>query len=253
MTSCKTSIFVIALAISTAALSAQKPRTTSAPVTDSAAQASPIAPTPKVAATDSAAEASPVAPAAPSAGAMVPAHTALRITLTESIDSGKLKNGQSVHAKLANDVPIQSGATNTSGARVIRAGLPATLTVVGSVPAGKINSVGELSLQLVQIGNQPVDTEVLTFRGQPGKKEIADAAPELGTNAGLASGSPLTFHTQPSPLMEAQRPTQGEGPGAVNGIARGMKPAPSGAQDNQGNYLGPNQPAAQKQSATPQQ
>ncbi len=199
----------VALAVFQTPALAQQP-------TDSAAQSSPTTPPPKAApADDTATEASPVAESR-GHGSGFAVHTALPVKLSEGVDSGHLKNGQTVSATLSAPAKLSSGST-------LPVGTPAKLTVIATVPAGKLNAVGEMSLQLVSVGKTGVFTDTLTYRGKPGYKDLPDSAPVTGTDAGLAQGATLTFHVQPQPAM-ASAPPKGTPEGLVNGISSGDAP-----------------------------
>jgi hypothetical protein len=206
------------LALAAASVVANAQHTTSAPATDSAVQASPLHPAPHVPAVDAATESSPILQ--PSGHKIaIAAHTAIPIKLSESIDSGKLKNGQTVAAKLS--------AAMRSGETTLPAGTPVSLTVVATVPAGKLTSAGEFSLQVISVGRVGVYTDTQTFRGRPGHRDVADAAPAIGTDAGLPSGAAMTFHVLPSPsAATAAPPNTAHSPGSVNGTAAGGPPPP---------------------------
>lgn len=221
------------------------------PVNDSSAQASPIGTAPAAPATDASNEASPVdASHRGSAKGLTP-HTQLHIVLNEAADSGTLKNGQTLHGKLSTPV-----ASNGSGKGSWKAGTPVLITVVGTVPAGKLNAVGELSLELFQVGNQSVQTDVLTFRGQPGHRDLPDSAPMVGTNAGLKAGSALTFSVSPTPSFSESPSTRKVQPGSVTGVASGSKPtnygqpAASGPGGGNGAAAGKGNPPSNPASTT---
>lgn len=144
-------------------------------------------------------------------------HTAIPIALGEALDSGKLHNGQAIPAHLAASVAAH-GKTFPAGTHV-------DLTVVGTVPAGRMSQVGELSLQVLSVGGVPASTDTLTFRGQPGPRLTPDAIPALGTDASLASGAQLTFHVLPPPEpATAPPPNVPNPPGSVNGTAAAKPP-----------------------------
>ena len=191
--------------------------------TDSAAQSSPTTPLPKsVPVDDAAAEASPMAESH-AHGASFAVHAAIPVKLSEAVDSGHVKNGQTLLATLSAPVKLSSGG-------LLPAGTQARLTVIATVPAGKLNAVGEMSLQLVSVGKTGVFTDTLTYRGRPGHKDLPDSAPATGTDAGLAQGAMLTFHVQPEPTM-ASGPPKGTHQGLVNGVSSGDAPpkkTPSG-------------------------
>ena len=163
---------------------------------------------------------------------------ALPVTLTQAIDSGRLKNGQHVQATL-------SAAVGR-----LPAGTPAVLSVIATVPAGVIAAAGEFSLQLVSVGRVAVYTETQTFRGLPGHKDLPDSAPAVGTDAGLAAGAPLTFHVQPPPTAATGAPKAGtETPGSVNGRASGDAPPAGTGTPAAGDQVSPAPNAPQRKSS----
>jgi len=203
-------LVVAVLGMSVAA--AQK--TQNEPATDSAAQSSPIQATPHAPVTDSAAEASPIQSTNGTLASIAP-HTAINLKLAKSIDSGHLKNGDTVAATLAKPVAL-------SPKGMLNAGTPAEMTVVETLPAGRIYAAGEFSLQLEKVGSVPVYTDTLTYRGRPGHKDLPDSAPAIGTDAELAAGADLVFHVLPSPEPANGPPKAGSrGPGSVDGRASG--------------------------------
>lgn len=206
--------------------SAQK--TQNEPATDSAAQASPIRSAPSAPVVDSSAQASPIGSGA-RGGASVAPHTAIQVRLARGIDSGHLKNGDTVNATLSTAVTLSPRGTMNAGA-------PAELTVVETLPAGRLYSSGEFSLQLLRIGSVPVYTDTLTYRGKPGHKDLPDSAPQVGTDAGLASGAELTFHVLPPPAPASGPPNaRNRGPGSVDGVAVGGPPPPGSSNQPGGN------------------
>ena len=192
-------------------------KTQNQPATDSAAQASPIQPTPHAPVTDSAAQASPIG-SNNNPNLSIAPHTGIALKLGKSIDSGHLQNGDTVAATLAKPVAL-------SPKGMLEAGTPAVLTVVETLPAGRIYAAGEFSLQLQRVGSVAVYTDTLTYRGQAGRKDLPDSAPAVGTDAGLAAGAELVFHVLPPPVP-ANGPPQASsgGPGSVDGIASGAPP-----------------------------
>jgi hypothetical protein len=136
------------------------------------------------------------------------------VKLAAGVDSGSLKNGQTVAGTLTAAVPVVGGAALT-------AGTPVQLTVVETLPAGKIASAGEMSLQVLRVGSIGVFTDTQTFRGKPGHKDVADSAPQRGTDAALAAGATLTFHVPPPP-QPVNGPTTNKAvvPGDVNAVPR---------------------------------
>ena len=199
--------------------SAQK--VTAGPATDTSVQASPIQAAPRAPVVDASMQASPVSFGSQDGPARLLPKTALAVKLLRPIDSGTLKNGQSVSATL--EKPVRSGDTT------IPEGTSVELSVVGTVPAGRMGAAGEFSLQLVRVGKLDVFTEIQTYRGDVGKKDLPDSAAATGTDAGLASGALLTFHVQPPPQPENGPPANvGNPPGSINGTARGSAP-PAGS------------------------
>ncbi len=208
----------IALAASLA-LTAAAQNTQNMPATDSAAQASPIRPAPPAPVTDAAQQASPV-PLGVRAGVWIAPHTAIDIKLGRSIDSGRLKNGESVPASLTKPVTLSPHG-------LLNPGTPVQLTVLETLPAGRISAAGEFSLQLERVGSLSVFTDTLTYRGKPGHKDLPDSAPQVGTDAGLAAGAELTFHVLPPPAPASAPPrANNRTPGSVNGTAVGGPPPP---------------------------
>ena len=212
---------VACLAFSAAAASAQT--VIPQPVNDSAVEASPLKPAAKQPVNDSAVQASPITAAHTGTGHFIPAQTSVPIQLDESIDSGRVKNGDSVRARLSAAVRENNG--------LLPAGTPVELTVVETVPAGKLTAVGEFSLQVIRVGTLAVFTDTQTFRGEPGHRDLPDSAPAIGTDAGLKSGATLTFHVQPPPVAASDDPKPaGNTPGSVTGVASGAPPPKSSLQ-----------------------
>jgi len=182
-------------------------KTIESPPTDTAVQSSPLKPPPKAPAVDDSMQSSPI-PEPKSSGVWIAPHTAIPIALGEAIDSGKLKNGQAVQARL-------TAAVSAHG-KTLPAGTPVQLTVVATVPAGRMYPVGEISLQVLSVGGTPASTDTLTFRGKPGPRLTPDAVPAIGTDASLASGTQLTFHVLPPPQpATAPPPNVPNPPGSV--------------------------------------
>jgi hypothetical protein len=172
--------------------------------TDTSVQSSPTTPPPKAAVVDGAVEASPAPePKRTVVGSIAPG-TALPITLSEAVDSGKLKNGSTLEATLTSAVPVKLSGTQCEGTCsgiTVPAGAKVTVSVVGAVPADKISSAGEMSLQVMKVGEFSVYCDTQTFKGKEGHKDVADSAPDKGTDAMLAAGAALTFHVLPAPTM----------------------------------------------------
>lgn len=228
------------------------------PVTDSSAQASPLTPVPRAGVDDAAAQASPIGPERTGAGRYIVPRTEIPVALGQAIDSGKLKQGDNVKARLSAPVPMHGGPA-------LPAGTPVVLSVIETVPAGRIMAQGEFSLQVLRIGNVGVYTNTLVFDGKPGHQDLPDSAPALGTDAGLPTGATLTFHVLPQPTaQEAAPPDRGNGgPGAVNGTASGGAPPASqgkstytstgGGTTGSGKTSGQQQPVSPGDTTTNQQ
>ena len=203
------------------AMMAQK--TQNEPVTDSSAEASPIQRAPRMPATDASQQASPI-PSGNGHGVSIAPHTPIEVRLERSIDSGHLKNGDTVAARLAKPVALSPKGT-------LGTGTPAELTVVETLPAGRLYAAGEFSLQLERVGSVGVYTNTLTYRGKPGHKDLPDSAPAVGTDAGLAAGAELVFHVLPPPQAVNGPPKAANGgPGSVNGVASGGPPPPGSSK-----------------------
>lgn len=166
------------------------PGTSSAPVVDSAADASPATPPPAAPIVDNAAEASPVTPSPH--GMALPANVEISIHVRQAADSAHAKNGEMLRATLAS--PMRG-----PGGKIVPAGTRVGLTVVTVAPAGKLQSRGEISLQVVSIAGVPVFSETITLHGQPGHKDLPDSAPAKGTEAVVAANTTLHFKIPPPP------------------------------------------------------
>ncbi len=166
---------------------AQKP-------TDASVQASPTTAPPKAPVVDGSVEASPIPGESKTGmkGTIAPG-TALPIRLSAEVDSGKVKNGATLQAMLT--APVKAGSTT------VPAGAKVEISVVGAVPADKLSSAGEMSLQVMSVGGMSVYADTQTFKGKEGHKDVADSAPSKGTDADLAAGATLTFHVLPPPTM----------------------------------------------------
>lgn len=184
--------------------------------TDSSAQASPIKSAPAAPVTDSSAQASPIRSGNGNGnGLSIAPHTEIAVKLDHDIDSGKLKNGDTVSGTLAKPV-------TASQSSVLSAGTPVTISVVETMPAGRIYASGEFSLQLERVGQVTVYTDTLTYRGQPGHKDLPDSAPAVGTDARLAAGAQIVFHVLPPPEPANGPPkASNDVPGSVNGVTNG--------------------------------
>lgn len=187
----RVAFFAVLVVVASPMLRAQAtpPGTTSAPATDSA-PLGPTTPPPAAPVTDAAAEASPVMPAVH--GGHIPADTAFSIRVHQTVDSGHLKNGEMIKASLAAPIMLSKGAKIPAGTHV-------GLSVLTVNAAGHLHSRGEITLQVVEVGSVSCFSDAVTIRGDLGHKDLADSAPEKGTEARLASGSTLHFVIPPTP------------------------------------------------------
>ena len=220
-------LWLVAIGISLGAeLWAAGQKTQNDAVTDSAAQSSPVQATPHAPVTDSAVQASPIR-SSNGSGVSIAPHTEIALKLGRGVDSGHLKNGDTVAATLVKPVALTPKGS-------LNAGTPAELTVVETLPAGRIYSAGEFSLQLERVGSVPVYTDTLTYRGQVGHKDLPDSAPAVGTDAALAAGAELVFHVLSAPQAADGPPRASNGgPGSVDGVASGGS-TPTGSNTTAG-------------------
>lgn len=189
-----------------------------APATDSAAQSSPVQPAPHQRPTDASLMASPAAGPSLAGGPSIPPHTRLLVRLGRAIDSGHLHNGDTVPATLTTPVRLSNGSR-------LPAGTPVQLSVIETLPAGALHAFGEFSLQIERVGRVGVLSDIETWRGQPGHRDVADAAPAVGTDAGLPRGAQLRFTVPPLTVSATNAPrASGASPGSINGVANGGPP-----------------------------
>jgi hypothetical protein len=164
------------------------PGTKAGRVVDSATAGPSNAPAPN-GGTDTSAQSSPVSGTAQSV--YVPVNTEINVRLQQSADSAQTRNGEMIGAMLIAPVKCSDGKT-------LPAGTPVKVTVLASAPAGKIDSRGELTLQVTHVGTIAVMSDAQTFFGQEGHKDLPDAAPAKGTEANVATGTTLKFHVAPT-------------------------------------------------------
>jgi hypothetical protein len=165
------------------------PGTTSGPVVDSST-AGPMAPPHAAPSTDAAAEASPLS--STPHGKWLPAHAEVAVRLHKAIDSANVRNGDILDATLAAPVRASDGSTLPVGTQV-------GVTVLAVAAAGKLQSRGELTLQLTHVGPAATISDELTFFGEEGHKELPDSAPAKGTEASVTAGTTLRFHVAALP------------------------------------------------------
>lgn len=109
----------------------------------------------------------------------IAAGTPIYVHLKQAVDSGHARNGDTVHAVLAQPLgKLPSGA-------------PVNLTVVAAAPAGELGSSGVLSLQIVSINGEQMLSQVITAEGKEGKKLLPDDAPARGTEAVFTPDAPI--------------------------------------------------------------
>ncbi|MDE1154807.1 MAG: hypothetical protein PW735_03645 [Acidobacteriaceae bacterium] len=209
----RTTIALFALLLSTP-LSLSLHAQQSAP-TDNSAQASPLGARTTSPTTDGSNEASPL-PDTSHGGlgvnASLPAGTAIPVALVNAISSGSLHNGQQVAARTTAAIRTPHGT--------LPAGTAAIVTVVATSPAGRVISVGEFSLELSHLGSSSLYTDIQTYRGKPGTRDLPDALPSLGSEASLPADAPLTFRIMALATAAEQAPADsGLLPGGINGIA----------------------------------
>jgi len=162
---------------------------------DSSVQASPIKPPTPAPAVDSSVLASPVTVGPKTTpGPYIAAGTAIRLRLERAANSAQMKNGDTLAAVLTSPVQVRNGKTLPAGTKV-------AVSVEETIPAGKLQSAGEFTLQVVKVGTVTVATEPQEFEGKPGHKDLPDSAPDKGTEATLPVGATLTFHVQTMPKM----------------------------------------------------
>ncbi len=119
-------------------------------------------------------------------GVHIKAETPLKVRLSASLSSGVQRNEDTVAGVLMEAVTASSG-------KVLPQGTPVKVTILTAAKAGQVSSAGELSLEVLEVGSVPVVSNVLEFDGQEGRREVADANPEKGTEATVPTGASLQF------------------------------------------------------------
>lgn len=143
----------------------------------------------------------------------IPVGSAVRVKMVDQVDSGRNKNGDAVHAVLA--APL-----TTSKGRVLPIGSRVEATVVSAAQAGTMQSAGVLSLQLTHVDGAAVVSDVVDFTGQEGHKDVADSAPQKGTEAKVNAGASVTFHVMengPATGLDLAGAAQAKREGTVGG------------------------------------
>ena len=183
------------LVAQTKGASVPDPAVRAAPATDSATQASPLtAPAATSKPDDTATQASPMP--TPAKGESIPADATLQVSISQALDSGRVHNGEHIRAVLKN--PIR-----TSTGRVLPVNTEVEVTVLGTEPAGKLESSGEITLQVTRVDGIETISDVVTRRGTTGPRDLPDSAPAKGTDAILPAGTDLLFQipTLPNPTQ----------------------------------------------------
>jgi hypothetical protein len=116
------------------------------------------------------------------------------VRLHEPVDSGHVHNGDMIEATLAAPVKASDGRTMPAGTRV-------GVTVLAVAAAGKLQSRGELTLQVTHVGAVGVLSDAQTFFGQEGHKDLPDSAPAKGTEAAVDAATMLRFHVPAVPKL----------------------------------------------------
>jgi hypothetical protein len=151
------------------------------------------------------------------AGNVITVGTTLQIRVTQALSSGNALNGMALYGVLEAPVRTKTGVVLKVGTRVLG-------TVVSSARAGTIQSSGVLSVQLTHVGPAAVITNVLSFNGKPGHRDLPDSAPAKGGEARVDAGAQLQFQ-----VMET---------GNVPGIVPGIAPAKNAGQAKTGAKTG---------------
>lgn len=107
--------------------------------------------------------------------------TPIVVRLNQSVDSGHVKNGQTLKGTLVRAVGNAA------------AGSPVEITVITAAAAGTMASAGELSLQVTRINGSNVLSKVITAQGKAGPRDAADADPARGTEATITKDQQLTL------------------------------------------------------------
>jgi hypothetical protein len=90
----------------------------------------------------------------------IAAGTSVTIRLTDGLDSGKATVGQTWSGTLINNL------TNRNGKVLAAAGSPVTGVVTDAKDSGRLHKPGILSVQLTQVNNIPVNTDIITRDGE---------------------------------------------------------------------------------------
>ncbi len=194
---------IVLLVATSVSLTLGAQSTVPAPATDSSHQASPASSagiSGARSATDSSAQASPLLARNAHAREHAIPGDILTVVLQNTISSSAAHNGQLLHGHLLQPLPAQGDRQHFA------AGAPVTLSVLATVPAGRITSYGEITLQATHVGTIPVFTLPLTFRGKRGAKDLPDSAPKKGGEAILSPATKLSFRVQPPPRPAGARP-----------------------------------------------
>ena len=85
--------------------------------------------------------------------------TEIRVQLLSSLDTGKTQSGQEFAATLADPVQMDNGALWPKGTEIKG-------KIVEVVSSGRLSRPGSISLQLIQIGKSPIQTQTAKLDGQ---------------------------------------------------------------------------------------
>lgn len=107
----------------------------------------------------------------------IPAGTKITVRLGSSLSSGTAKAGETIDATVASDV-------TANGTTVAKAGDPAKVRVTSAKSSGRLHAPGILSIKLVQVNGQTVNTVSHTARG---KSHTKSNATKIG--GGAAAGA----------------------------------------------------------------
>ena len=153
-------------------------------------------------------------------GSWIKAETPLNVKFNTNVSSGSVLNGDTVSGVL-------TAAVKTAEGSILPPGTPVKATVLSAAAAGKVQSAGVLSLQVFQVGRLPVISNVLEFSGQEGRREVADANPDKGTEAVVQAGAPLSFRAlgsgdKPDPNEPLEAGPGGAGTGRTGSVRAGQ-------------------------------
>lgn len=168
-------------AAETARLTPAPPAESSAPARTETPTVTPAEPTPQASAAAPAPPPTPAAPPPPRT-VTIPAGTLLSVRLAETLDSGKLKAGDTFTATLDKPLVIDSLVIAERGARLEG-------RVLEAEQAGRVRGVSSLSIHLTRLhtsDGQVVQIPTDPFRKQ-GETSRGDDAKKVGIGAGIGA------------------------------------------------------------------